>query len=89
LPRGGDGNTPGVTSSNDNQSHGASFRMVVDVSDWDNAMFTNSPGQSGNPENEFYRNLFEGWASDHHFRVSFSKPRVEKSAKERIRLEAK
>ena len=81
LPRGGYGSTPGVTSNNNNQTTGASFRMVVDTQDWDKAMFTNTPGQSGDPDSRLYRNLFEGWANDQHFPVYFSRDRLEKSAK--------
>lgn len=77
LPRGGSGSTPGVTSNNDNQSHGATFRMVADVTDWDKTLFTNSPGQSGDPASPFYRNLFERWATDKHFPVYFSRKKVE------------
>ncbi|MFZ6001863.1 MAG: penicillin acylase family protein [Bacteroidota bacterium] len=86
LPRGGYSSTPGVTSSTDNQTHGASFRMAVDVNDWDQAMFTNTPGQSGNPDSPFYRNLFERWANDQHFPVHFSRERIEKSAVEKMTL---
>jgi penicillin amidase len=86
IPRGGNGSTPGVTSGSDNQSHGATFRMVADVSDWDKTLFTNSPGQSGNPVSPFYKNLFEGWANDQHFPVYFSKEKVQQSAKEKIVL---
>ncbi|MFN7330768.1 MAG: penicillin acylase family protein, partial [Bacteroidota bacterium] len=53
LPRGGNGSTPGMTTNLDNQLAGASFRMVVDVGDWDGAYFTNSPGQSGEVGNRF------------------------------------
>jgi penicillin G amidase len=83
LPRGGYGSTAGVTSSTDNQTHGASFRMVVDVKDWDLTMFTNTPGQSGNPDSRFYKNLFERWANDQHFPVYFSKEKVTGSAAEK------
>ncbi len=86
LPRGGYASTPGVTGNTDNQSHGASFRIVADVSDWDKTMFTNTPGQSGNPESPFYKNLFEGWANDRHFRVYFSRPLIEKSMYEKTVL---
>jgi penicillin amidase len=76
LPRGGYGNTPGVTANSDNQLAGASFRIAVDTKDWDGAMFTNTPGQSGNPESPFYKNLFTSWAMDKHFPVYFSRKRV-------------
>ncbi|QOI96583.1 MAG: penicillin acylase family protein [Flammeovirgaceae bacterium] len=83
LPRGGSASTPNVTSNNDNQSHGATFRMVADVSDWDNTTFTNSPGQSGDVRSVFYRNLFEGWAKDTHFKVYFSRAKIESNAHEK------
>lgn len=86
LPRGGSGSTPGVTSNTDNQTHGATFRMVADVSDWDKTQFSNSPGQSGNPESSFYKNLFELWATDQHFPVYFSRGKIEQSAKEKTVL---
>jgi penicillin G amidase len=86
VGRGGSGSTPGVTGNGDNQSHGATFRMVADASDWDKTLFTNSPGQSGNPQSSFYKNLFELWANDQHFPVFFSKEKVNQSAKEKIIL---
>jgi penicillin G amidase len=86
VGRGGSGSTPGVTGNGDNQSHGATFRMVADASDWDKTLFTNSPGQSGNPQSSFYKNLFNLWASDQHFPVYFSKEKVNQSAKEKIIL---
>ncbi len=86
LPRGGYGSTPGVTGTSDNQTSGASFRMVVDTKDWDMSMFTNSPGQSGDPESPFYGNLFELWARDQHFPVYFTREMIEKAAFEKITL---
>lgn len=86
LPRGGYGQTPGMTTSSDNQTAGASFRIAVDTKDWDGCMFTNSPGQSGNPESPFYRNLFEAWANDKHFRVPFSKTEIQKITAEEMQL---
>ena len=86
LPRGGYGATPGMTTNNNNQTSGASFRMVADIADWDKTMFTNAPGQSGDPASPFYGNLFELWANDKHFPVYFSREKVERSAKERTTL---
>jgi len=82
-PRGGAGSTPGVTGNGDNQTHGATFRIVADASDWDKTMFTNAPGQSGDVSSPFYKNLFPLWANDKHFPVYFSKPLIERVAKER------
>lgn len=86
YPRSGYGSTPGMTGNGDNQTHGATFRIVVDTKDWDKSMFTNSPGQSGVPGNKFYDNLFLLWANDKHFPVYFSKPLIEKSAYEKVIL---
>ncbi|MCK6617254.1 MAG: penicillin acylase family protein [Cyclobacteriaceae bacterium] len=86
LPRGGSASTPNVTSNNDNQSHGATFRLVADVSDWDKTIFTNAPGQSGDVRSVFYRNLFEGWAKDTHFKVYFTRAKIEESTHEKTVL---
>ena len=86
LPRGGYGQTPGMTTNSDNQLSGASFRIIVDTKDWDNSMFTNAPGQSGNPDSPYYKNLFELWANDKHFPVYFSRKKVEKSTAEKLIL---
>jgi penicillin amidase len=86
LPRGGYGSTPGMTGNSDNQTSGASFRIAVDTKDWDLSMFTNAPGQSGNPDSPFYKNLFELWANDQHFPVYFSREKVERAAAEKNTL---
>jgi penicillin amidase len=86
LSRGGSSHTPGMTTSSDNQMAGASFRIAVDTKDWDSCMFTNSPGQSGDPNSPFYKNLFEDWANDKHFPVYFSRKKVEQSAVEKLLL---
>ena len=67
---------------------GASFRMVVDVGNWDKAQMTNAPGQSGDPRSPFYDNLLEGWANDKSFPLYYSRYRVERNARLRIDLKA-
>jgi penicillin amidase len=79
APRGGDGNTVGATGGGDNQTSGASFRIIVDLANWDAAVGTNTPGQSGNPDDPHYRDLFPLWANDRYFGVPFSRERVEAS----------
>ena len=76
YPRGGDGFTPGSTSSELNQRSGGSFRVVINTKDWDNSFATNSPGQSGNPKSKFYKNLYEDWANDRFFPLLYSKNKV-------------
>lgn len=89
LPRGGNGYTPGSTGNGLRQSSGASFRMIVNTGDWDAAIGTNGPGQSGNPESPFYSNLFEPWANDQYFPVLYSKEKVQEHLHSRTILAPK
>jgi penicillin amidase len=76
-PRGGDGNTVGSTGDGANQRSGATFRLIVEAGDWDGAMGTNAPGQSGNVDSPHYRDLFELWKDDRYFPVKFTRSAVE------------
>lgn len=80
LPRGGNGYTPGSTGNNYNQSSGASFRVLIPVGDWDNALGSNSPGQSGDPDSPYYDNLYEMWARDAYFPMLYSRDSIVKYA---------
>ncbi|HEX5829631.1 MAG TPA: penicillin acylase family protein [Gemmatimonadaceae bacterium] len=86
LPRGGDGNTVGAAGGAENQVSGASFRLVVEVGNWDAALGTQTPGQSGDPRSAHYRDLFAGWARNEFFRVPYSRPAVERAAEGRVVL---
>ena len=83
LPRGGNSHTLGNTSGNDNQSHGATFRIIVDTGDWERSVWMNSPGQSGIPGHAHYEDLFPYWAKDQFLPLPYSRNRVE-GATERI-----
>ena len=76
-PRGGDGNTVGATGGGETQVSGASFRFIVEANDWDAALGTNAPGQSGDVDSPHYRDLFELWKNDRYFPVKFSRSAVE------------
>jgi penicillin amidase len=80
LPRGGYGHTPNATGGADNQAAGASFRIVATAQDWDLAMGTNTPGQSGNPADPHYRDLFELWAADRFFPAFYTRARIDSVA---------
>ncbi len=80
LPRGGDANTVNNTSGSDNQTSGASFRIVADLGNWDSSLGTNNPGQSGNPSSPHYADLFSPWADGTYFPVYFSRSKVESAA---------
>ena len=77
YPRGGNGYTVGATGSNLSQSHGATFKVIIDTKDWDNSLASNSPGQSGDPSSLFYRNLYKDWAEDKYFNLLYSKEKIE------------
>ena len=49
-------------------------------------MFTNTPGQGGDPDDPMYRNLFEGWAKDRFFPLYYSRERVEAAVADRVTL---
>ena len=76
APRGGNGFTANVTGRGDNQTHGASFRFISDLQNWDFCLATNTPGQSGNPNSPFYRNLFPIWINNQYFPLYFSKVKI-------------
>ncbi|MDA0328247.1 MAG: penicillin acylase family protein [Gemmatimonadetes bacterium] len=84
--RGGYGSTVNQTGNGANQTSGASFRIIVDTSDWDRAVGMNTPGQSGDVRSPFYRNLFERWANDEFHPVFYSRDRVEEVTARRIDL---
>jgi penicillin amidase len=88
-PRGGSANSPNNTTFNPkdfNVRSGASFRMVLDVGNWDAALMTNAPGQSGDPRSPHYDDLLEGWASDEAFPLLYSREAVENHTNAIIRL---
>jgi penicillin amidase len=86
LPRGGDGQTVNNTTDGDNQTSGATFRIIADPADWDRSLGTNSPGQSGDPKNPHYSDLFSPWAEGKYFPVYFTRAKIESVAEKTIRL---
>jgi penicillin G amidase len=65
---------------------GASFREILDVSNWDRSLATNTPGQSGQPGSPFYGNLLPLWANDEYFPLLFSASAIEAGARHRLTL---
>jgi penicillin amidase len=88
VERGGDANTVNSTAGpNFTQVHGASFREVLDVADWDRSVATSVPGQSGQPGSPHYGDLLPLWAEGRYFPLLYSRERVEKEAKQKLVLE--
>lgn len=91
VPRNGSGDTVGNTGydSRFRQTIGSTFRMVIDVGDWDSSRAMNSPGQSADPRSSHYADLFIPWASGESFPLLYSRSAVEAHADARIRLRPK
>ena len=51
--------------------------MIVDTGDWDRSIGTNAPGQSGDPQSPFYKNLYKSWAENTYFPLYFSKEKIQ------------
>ena len=65
---------------------GASFRMVLDVGNWDASRVINTPGQSGNPDSPNYRDLAPLWLDGKYVPLVYSRAAVERETLERIQL---
>jgi penicillin amidase len=89
LPRGGYGNTVNNTSGGYNQTSGGSFRIIADLSNWDNSLGTNTPGQSGDPSDPHYTDLFRMWADGRYFPVFFSRGKIESVTEHITRIQPK
>jgi penicillin amidase len=77
--RGGDGTTVNATAGPGfEQTAGASFREIIDLSNWDNSWVTSTPGQSGQPGSPHYGDLLELWRNYEYFPLAYSRVRVEK-----------
>jgi penicillin amidase len=66
---------------------GASFRMVLDVGNWDTGRVVNTPGQSGDPASAHYRDLASVWAQGDYFPLLYTRAAVERATTQRLRLE--
>lgn len=87
LPRGGYGSTVNQTGNGDNQTSGASFRIIIDTGNWDHAVGMNTPGQSGDTRSPFFRNLFQRWANDEFHPVFYSRGLIEDATAVRFDLQ--
>jgi len=79
LPRGGSGDTVGNTAYGPNfvQSAGSTFRIAIDVGDWDSSLAMNAPGQSGDLDSPHASDLFEPWASGAAFPLLYTPESVD------------
>jgi penicillin amidase len=88
-PMGGTSNSPMAASwraGDYRVTAGASFRMVLDVGDWDRSMTINTPGQSGDPTSPHFADLFPKWAAGDYVPLLYSRKAVEAATETVIRL---
>ena len=65
---------------------GANFRRIIDLSNIDNSVASNAPGQSAQPGSPFYGNLAEALGNGEYFPLLFSRDQVEGQAAHRLTL---
>jgi penicillin amidase len=89
LSRPGDEYTVNATGYGDSweQVSGASYREILDTSDWDQSVAINTPGQSGQPGSPHYSDLIPLWDAGHYFPLLYSKKAVEGETTDRLLLE--
>ena len=90
VPRPGDEYTVNATGYYDNsfsQVSGASYREILDTSDWDKSIAVNVPGQSGQLGSKHYSDLLPLWTEGKYFPLAYSKDAVEKAATDILTLE--
>ena len=92
LPMGGSDSTPMNTMYRFNDFRvvlGASFRIVVDVGDWDKSVCINAPGQSGDPRSSHYADLAEQWSKGAYVPLLYTAKAIGEVAELQIRLTPK
>jgi penicillin amidase len=88
VGRPGDGYTVNNTRFDEKyqQVHGATYRHLIDLADWDRAVATSAPGQSGQPGSPHYADLLPLWERGEYFPLAFSRDKVEQVTRHRLRL---
>jgi len=65
---------------------GATYREIIDFSDFDNSRATSVPGQSMQPGSPYYANLLPLWVDQEYFPLLFTRPAVEANMTHRLSL---
>ena len=90
VPRPGDDETvdaTGYDAESFRQNSGASYREILDTSDWDKSMAVNVPGQSGQPGSKHYSDLLPLWTEGKYFPLAYSRDAVETVSTDVLTLE--
>ncbi len=89
FPRPGDNSTVDATyfgGSSFDQLSGASYREIFDLSDWDNAVGVNVPGQSGQPGSAHYDDLLPLWLHGQYFPLRYTKQAIDRETTDVLEL---
>jgi penicillin amidase len=65
---------------------GANFRRIIDLSNLDNSVATNAPGQSAQPGSPFYGDLVEHLGNGEYFPFLFTRGAIEEVVEHRLML---
>jgi penicillin amidase len=89
VPRGGSGDTVCDTAYDQSfmQTGGSTFRVVMDVGEWDSSLALNSPGQSGDPRSPHFDDLFDPWSRGEYFPLLYSRAAVEEHTESVLMLQ--
>jgi penicillin amidase len=87
FDRGGYAETVMSTYARASVNIGASFREIVDVSNWDESVVTNAPGQSGSPRSAHFSDLAKPWAAGEYFPLVFSDAAVQANTESTLVLQ--
>lgn len=89
IGKGGSAYTPNQSTyrtSDFRETNGPSFRVIVDVGNWDNSRAVNLPGESGDPDNPHYRDLAQMWLDGQYFPLLYTRAAVEAATEKRVHL---
>ena len=65
----------------------ASYRQIVDLSNWDRSQAIHTNGQSGQPGSAHYDDMIESWLTGKYHPMLWTREQVEREAEGRLRLE--
>jgi penicillin amidase len=88
--RPGDGYTVNATGTDGDsweQVSGASYREILDTSNWDQSVAVNTPGQSGQAGSPHYSDLLPLWDASRYFPLVYSRKAVEAETTDPLVLE--
>lgn len=87
VARGGDAFTVNATGGAGlQQTHGASYRQILDFGDWDRSVFTSTAGQSGQLGSSHYSNLLDVWSNYQYAPMLYSREQIERNAAQTLEL---